>query len=61
MRGGALDNPTQEMYGLMNRKIALIKSDMLKVGRGNTRGRKREEPELDPNDMRQLPKRQRKR
>ena len=37
--GGVSDNPTQERFGQMNRKIVLVKSDMILVTRGNTRGR----------------------
>ena len=39
MRGVGLENPTQDMFGLMNRKIIVIKSDLLQVTRRNTRGR----------------------
>ena len=36
--GGASDNPSQERFGQMNRKIVFVKSDMIQVTRGNTRG-----------------------
>ena len=55
--GGASDNPTQERFGQMNRKIVLVKSDMIQVTRGNTRGRVRENVAIDVHDERQLPKR----
>ena len=58
--GGASDNPTQERFGQMNRKIVLVKSDMIQVTRGNTRGRVRENVAIDVNDKRQLPKRPKK-
>ena len=38
-RVGASDNPTQERFGQMNRKMVFVKSDMIQVTRGNTRGR----------------------
>ena len=60
MRGGGSENPTQEMFGLMNRKIMVIKSDLLQVFRGNTRGRMRDEVNIDIYDTRELPKRPRK-
>ena len=56
MRGGGSENPTQEMFGLMNRKIMVIKSDLLQVFRGNTRGRMRDEVNIDIYDTRELPK-----
>ena len=37
--GGALDNPTQDRFGQMNRKIVLVKSDMIQVTRDNMRER----------------------
>ena len=60
MRGGGSENPTQEMFGFMNRKIVVIKSDLLQVFRGNTRGRMRDEVNIDICDTRELPKRARK-
>ena len=54
--GGASDNPTQERFGQMNRKIVLVKSDMIQVTRVNTRGRVRENVAIDIHDKRQLPK-----
>ena len=39
--GGASDNPTQGRFGQTNRKTVLVKSDMIQVSRGNTRGRVR--------------------
>lgn len=60
MRGGCNENPTQEGFGLMNRKIVLIKSDLLRVMRGNTRGRISDSTCIDVNDERQLPKRSKK-
>ena len=58
--GGASDNPTQERFGQMNRKIVLVKSDMIQVTRGNTRGRVPENVAIDIHDKRQLPKRPKK-
>ena len=58
--GGASDNPTQERFGQMNRKIVLVKSDMIQVTRGNTRGRVRENVAIGVHDERQLPKRPKK-
>ena len=58
--GGASDNPTQERFGQMNRKIVLVKSDMIQVTRGNTRGRVRENVAIDVHDERQLSKRPKK-
>ena len=55
--GGASDNPTQERFGQMNRKIVLVKSDMIQVTRGNTRERVLENVAIDIHDKRQLPKR----
>ena len=52
--GGASDNPTQERFGQMNRKIVLVKSDMILVTRGNTRGRVWENVAIDIHDKRQL-------
>ena len=59
-RGGASNNPTQERFGQMNRKIVLVKSDMIQVTCGNTRGRVRENVAIDVHDERQLPKRPKK-
>ena len=53
--GGASDNPTQKRFGQMNRKIVLVKSDIIQVTRGNTRGRVRENVAIDIHDKRQLP------
>ena len=58
--GGASDNPTQDPFGQMNRKIVLVKSDMIQVTRGNRRGRVREKVAIDIHDKRQLPKRPKK-
>ena len=55
--GGASDNPTQERFGQMNRKIVLVMSDMIQVTRGNTRERVLENVVIDIHDKRQLPKR----
>ena len=60
MRGGRSENPTQEMFGLMNGKIVAIKSDLLQVFCGNTRGRMRDEIDIDIYDTREMPKRPRK-
>ena len=60
MRGGGSENRTQEMFGLMNRKIVVIKSDLLQVFRGNTRRQMREEIDIDIYDTREQPKQQRK-
>ncbi|XP_047144721.2 uncharacterized protein LOC124818209 [Hydra vulgaris] len=56
-RGGANENPTAYEYGLLNRKVIVVKSDLLKVIRGNTRGCIREELVFDVNDNRELHKR----
>ena len=58
--GGASDNPTQERFGQMNRKIVLVKSDMIQVTRGNTGGRVRENVAIDIHDKHQLPRRPKK-
>ena len=58
--GGASENPTQERFGQMNRKIVLVKSDMIQVTRGNTRERVRENVAIDIYGKRQLPKRPKK-
>ena len=58
--GGASDNPSQERFGQMNRKIVFVKSDMIQVTRSNTRGRVRENVAIDIHDKRQLPKRPKK-
>ena len=34
---GVSDNPTQEKFGQLNRKIVPVKSDMIQVSRSNTR------------------------
>ena len=60
MRGGGSENPTQETFGLKNRKIVDINSDLLQVFRGNTRGRMRDEVNIDIYDIRELPKQPRK-
>ena len=44
----------------MNRKIVLVKSDMILVTRGNTRGRVWENVATDIHDKRQLPERPKK-
>ena len=59
MRGGASNNPTLEVYGFNERKIIVAKSDMIRVMHGNTRGRLRDENELNIYDERELPKRPR--
>ena len=38
MGGVGSENPTQKMFWLMNRKIVVIKSHLLQVFHGNTRG-----------------------
>ena len=53
------ENPDQEMFRLMNRKIVVIKSDLFQDFRGNTRGRLRHEVNIDIYDRRELPKRPR--
>ena len=60
MRGVSPENPVHEMFGLMNRKIGVIKSDLLQVFRGNTRGRMRDEINTNIYDTCELPKRPRK-
>ena len=60
MCGGGSENPTQEMFGLMNRKIMVIKSDLLQVFHGNTRGRMGDEVNINIYDTRELPKQPRK-
>ena len=39
MRGGGSDNPTMLEYAQNERKILLLKSDILRVVAANTRGR----------------------
>ena len=53
--GVASDKPTQQRFGQMNRKIVLVKTELIKVTRGNTRGRVRENI-ANIYDKRQLPK-----
>ena len=60
MCGGVSENSTQEMFGLMNRKIVVIKSDLLQAFHGNTHGCMRDKIDIDIYDMRELPKRPRK-
>ena len=57
---GASANPTQEMFRQMNKKIVIVKLDMIQVTCGNTRGRNREHVRIDVHDKRQLPKRPKK-
>ena len=57
---GASANPTQEMFRQMNKKIVIVKLDMIQVTCGNTRGRNREHVGFDVHDKRQLPKRPKK-
>ena len=58
--GGASDNPTLEQYVFTNRKIIVAKSDLIQVIKGNTRGRVRENIQVDIHDERKLPKRSKK-
>ena len=57
--GGASEAPNLEAYGYNERKILVAKSDMIRIMHGNTRGRLRDEHEIDIHDERQLPKRPR--
>ena len=57
---GASDNPTQERYRQMNRKIILVKSYIIQVTRGNISGRVQENVVIGIYDKRQLPKRSKK-
>ena len=57
---GASDNPTLEQYGHRNRKIIVAKSELIQVTKGNTRGRVRENIQVDIHDERKLPKRPKK-
>ena len=59
-RGGANDNPTLEDYGRNERKIQVMKTTMIKVVRGNTRGRAGDQEPINIHDMSSLPKRQKK-
>ena len=54
--GGALDNPTQDRFGQMNRKIVLVKSDMIQVTRDNMRERVWENVAIIVHDKCQLAK-----
>ena len=58
--GGASDNPTLEQYGYRNRKIIVAKSELIQVTKGNTRGRVRENIQVDIHEERKLPKRPKK-
>lgn len=60
MRGGGSDNPTLEEYGQNERKILVAKSDMIRVMRGNTRGRQQIDTEIDITDMTPLRRRAKK-
>ena len=55
--GGSSENPTLEQYGYRNRKIVVAKSEMIQTTKGNTRGRVRENINIDIHDERKLPKR----
>ena len=55
MRGAGSENPTQEIIALINKKVVVIKSDLLQVFFGNTRGRMRHEVNIDIYDTRGLP------
>ena len=55
MRGAGSENPTQEIIALMNKKVVVIKSDLLQVFCGNTRGRMWDEVNIDIYDTRELP------
>ena len=48
--GGVSDNPTEGRFGQTNRKTVLVKSDMIQVSRGNTRGRVRGNVAIDLHD-----------
>ena len=53
---GVSENPTQEKFGQLNRKIVPVKSDMIQVSRSNTRGRFWENVAMGIHDEHQLPK-----
>ena len=55
MRRGGQENPTQDTIALTNRKVVVVKSYLLQVFRGNTRGRMREEVNIDIYDTREQP------
>ena len=58
-RGGSNENPSLKEYMDNERKLLVAKSEMIRVMRGNTRGRQ-EEQTIDINDDRLLPKRKKK-
>ena len=51
-RGRGSGNPTLEQYGYMNRKVTVVKSEMIQVTKGNTRGRVKENTRVDVHDER---------
>ena len=57
---GASDNLILEQYGYRNRKIIVTKSKLIHVTKDNTRGRVRENIQVDIHDERKLPKRPKK-
>ena len=58
-RGGSNENPSLKEYMDNERKLLVAKSEMIRVMRGNTRGRQ-EKQTIDINDDRLLPKRKEK-
>lgn len=54
-RSRGVENPMLEQYMYNERKILVSKSDM--IIKGNTRGKRRTNVDLDVNDERELPKR----
>lgn len=58
-RGGSNENPSLKEYMDNERKLLVAKSEMIRVMRGNTRGRQ-EEQTIDITDDRLLPKRKKK-
>lgn len=54
-RSRGVENPTLEQYMYNERKILVSKSDM--IIKGNTRGKRRTNADVDVNDDRVLPKR----
>ena len=58
-RGGSNENPSLKEYMDNQRKLLVAKAEMIRVMRGNTRGRQ-EEQIIDITDDRLLPKRKKK-
>ena len=52
------EGATLEQYGYMNRKVIVGKSETIQVTKGNTRGRVKENINVDVHYERELPKRQ---